>query len=60
MTKSAAPHGLDYNYFILEKGIPTALIETGYTSCPLPYSEWESLWAQNQYVMFAMAMAVAY
>jgi g-D-glutamyl-meso-diaminopimelate peptidase len=60
MTKSDPVHGLDYNYFILEKGIPTVLIETGYTSCPLPYSEWESLWTQNQNVMFALALAMAY
>lgn len=45
------PHGLAYNWFIHAKQIPTALIETGSVSCPLPYSQWEPIWKANKDVL---------
>ena len=47
--------GLEYNYMIFEKGIPTVCIETGRKFSPLPYSEWESVWRENSMMMVAVA-----
>ena len=49
--------GLEYNYMIFEKGIPTICVETGTVYCPLPYSQWNQLWNENQMMMVAMAAA---
>jgi g-D-glutamyl-meso-diaminopimelate peptidase len=57
LAESASAHGLEYNWSILGLGIPTLLIETGTTACPLPYSQWESLWLRNKDVMMALALA---
>lgn len=48
-------NGLDYNYMIWEKGIPAVCIETGRVACPLPYSQWSTLWAENAMMMVAVA-----
>lgn len=53
---SASPlKGLDYNYFIFEKNTPSVVIETGYVACPLPYSQWNTLWKENRNVMITLA-----
>lgn len=49
--------GLEYNYMIWEKGIPTLCVETGRVACPLPYSQWSSLWLENSMMMVATAAA---
>lgn len=49
--------GLEYNYMIFEKGIPTVCIETGRKYSPLPYSEWESVWRENHMMLAAVAAA---
>jgi g-D-glutamyl-meso-diaminopimelate peptidase len=49
-------HGLEYNWSIMELGIPTVLIETGTAACPLPYSQWDSLWLQNKDVISSLAI----
>jgi g-D-glutamyl-meso-diaminopimelate peptidase len=54
--ESSPVHGLEYNWSILELGIPTALIETGTTACPLPYSQWDSLWTRNKDVFSSLAI----
>lgn len=56
-TDCSALKGLEYNYMIFEKGIPTICIETGTVICPLPYSQWNQLWNENQMMMAAMAAA---
>ena len=47
--------GLEYNYMIWEKGIPTVCIETGRKFSPLPYSEWNIVWQENSMMMVAVA-----
>ena len=47
--------GLEYNYMIFEKGIPTVCIETGRKFSPLPYSEWDSVWRENSMMMVVVA-----
>ena len=47
--------GLEYNYMIWEKGIPTVCIETGRKFSPLPYSEWDSVWRENSMRLVAVA-----
>lgn len=47
--------GLEYNYMIWEKGIPTVCIETGRKFSPLPYSEWADVWQENSMMMVAVA-----
>lgn len=49
-------HGLDYNWLICERQIPTVLIETGTVACPLPYSQWNSLWTHNKDVLASLAI----
>lgn len=49
--------GLEYNYMIFEKGIPTVCIETGRKYSPLPYSEWDSVWRENSMMLVAVAAA---
>lgn len=52
---SATAKGLDYNYMILDKKIPTVCIETGTVPCPLPYSQFKKLWKQNGVMMPTLA-----
>jgi g-D-glutamyl-meso-diaminopimelate peptidase len=47
--------GLDYNWLIDQCNIPTALIETGTTSCPLPYTQWKTMWSKNKDVFITLA-----
>lgn len=47
--------GLEYNYMIWEKGIPSICIETGRVACPLPYSQFDSIWMENSMMMAAIA-----
>lgn len=47
--------GLEYNYMIWEKGIPTVCIETGRKYSPLPYSEWDDVWRENSMMLVAVA-----
>ena len=49
-------HGLDYNWLILDRQVPTALLETGTVACPLPYSQWDSLWRSNKDVIVQAAI----
>lgn len=51
----SALKGLEYNYMIWEKQIPTICIETGNVICPLPYSQWSMLWEQNQMMLVETA-----
>ena len=53
----SALKGLDYNYMIFAKGIPAVCIETGTVPCPLPYSQWNRLWNENQMMLVAVAAA---
>ena len=55
LRSAATLKGLDYNYMIWEKGIPTVCIETGTVACPLPYSQFKKLWKQNGYMMPTLA-----
>lgn len=47
--------GLEYNYSTYAKGIPSVIIETGTVSCPLPYSQFKTIWKENKYMMVALA-----
>lgn len=47
--------GLEYNYMNFCKDIPTVCIETGTVQCPLPYSQWKSVWNKNHLLMVALA-----
>lgn len=55
MNESEPPHGLDYNYIILDKKIPAVCIETGTVACPLPYSQFKKIWKENHMMMVALA-----
>lgn len=48
--------GLDYNMMIFEKNVPAVVIETGTAPCPMPYSQWASLWKRNKDVLINLAM----
>lgn len=52
---TATAKGLDYNYMILDKKIPSVCIETGTVACPLPYSQFKVLWKQNGLMMPTLA-----
>lgn len=47
--------GLEYNYMNIDQGIPTVCIETGTVACPLPYSQWKTLWRENAMMMVTLA-----
>lgn len=47
--------GLEYNYMTFAKGIPSVIIETGTVSCPLPYSQFKSIWKENKFMFVALA-----
>lgn len=47
--------GLDYNYTTFAKGIPSVIIETGTVACPLPYSQFKTIWKENHMMMVALA-----
>ena len=47
--------GLEYNWMIYEKRVPTIIIETGTVPCPLPYSQWKTLWNKNKDIMISTA-----
>ena len=47
--------GLEYDYMIIDKGIPSVCIETGTVACPLPYSQFKSIWKENKFMMVALA-----
>lgn len=52
------PHGLDYNWTILEKGIPTLCIETGRVGCPLPYSQWSEIYRENDGLLRILSLSI--
>jgi len=43
------------DYFILVVGVPAITIETGLTTCPVPYEQWPTVWEQNKDVLPALA-----
>lgn len=47
--------GLDYNYMTFAKNIPSVIIETGTVACPLPYSQFKTIWKENHMMMVALA-----
>ena len=47
--------GLEYNYMNFDKQIPTVCIETGTVACPLPYSQFKTIWKENHMMMVALA-----
>ena len=58
--EKSKPHGLDYNWMILDQNVPTVVIETGTVQCPLPYSQWKKIWKENQGLIQMLAMNYAY
>lgn len=58
--EESKPHGLDYNWMILDQGVPTVTIETGTVQCPLPYSQWKRIWKENKDVIKVLAMNCVY
>lgn len=57
--KPSKIHGLDYNWTIMDQNTPTALIETGTVSCPLPYSQWNEVWNRNKDLIKNLAIIYA-
>lgn len=47
--------GLEYNYMNFDKQIPTICIETGTVACPLPYSQFKTIWKENHMMMVTLA-----
>ena len=49
--------GIDYEWAILEVGIPGCTVEIGDMDSyfPVRQSQWEDIWNRNQYVMIAVS-----